>query len=211
MKSTNPKCPKCSGATFELRVLKDECVAAARCVKCAANYLLLDSKDYWFDVIQESYPPIKRCTCKNTAFRLRIGYNYRDDGEIDYIEVHSTCSACGKTKRQMDFEVDYGGTEHLFASPLVPCKNPKILYDLKDLHLLVTLPDMARIVDYLGAEAKCKFACWLCSEAPGDSPIPVWVQTDLEVDGVQGVIEKGGYLYIYAMPRRIKVPKGHVD
>lgn len=43
-------CPHCRSTRFEISVLKDEGVAAARCLKCNRNYLLLDSGDYWFDV-----------------------------------------------------------------------------------------------------------------------------------------------------------------
>src|SRR5262249_41241241 len=137
MKTSSPKCPKCQSDRFELRVLRDEGLASARCVKCSADYLLLDSRDYWFDVIQKGYPRLTRCSCKNESFRLRLDYSIREDGDIDYIEAHSICSACGKTRRQLDFEVDYSGTGHLLKKPLVPCKNPKVLYDLRKLNLLL--------------------------------------------------------------------------
>jgi hypothetical protein len=205
MKTTLPKCPKCQGARFELRVLKDEAVASARCLKCTADYLLLDSKDYWFDVIQQGgYPRITRCSCNNQSFHLRIDYNFRDDGDVDYIEVHSICAACGKTKRQLDLKIDYCGTQNLFKRPLVACKNPKILYDLKHLSLLVELQDMANIADYLALETKCKFACWLRSQNN-------WNKTELGVEGIKGVIERDKYLYIYAMPMRISIAEYQVN
>jgi hypothetical protein len=37
---------------------------------------------------------------------LRIDYHIRDDGEVDYVEIHSICSACEKARRQFHFEVD---------------------------------------------------------------------------------------------------------
>ena len=117
----------CQSAVFELRVLRDEGLAATRCINCSSNYLLLDSQDYWFDVIQKGYPRLTRCPCRNQSFRLSIDYSVRDDGDIDYIEVQSICSACGKTRRQLAFEVDYSGTDHLVERPLVPITNPKIL------------------------------------------------------------------------------------
>jgi len=204
MKTSSPTCPKCQRAEFELRVLRDEAVAVARCVKCSADYLLLDSKDYWFDVIQKGYPRLTRCSCKNKSFRLRIDYNVRDDGDIDYIEVHSVCSACGKTRRQLDFEVDYCGTDHLFKKPLVPCKNPKVLYDLKDISLLITLPDMDRIVDHLADQAQCDF---LACVRRHDS----WVNVPQDAVGAKATIEKGKYLFIYAMPNQVEVPEDQVN
>jgi Zn ribbon nucleic-acid-binding protein len=204
LKTSSPECPKCRSAEFELRVLREDGLAAARCVNCAADYLLLDSKDYWFDVIQKGYPRLTRCSCRNESFRLRIDYSFRADGDIDYIEVHSTCSACGKARRQLDFEVDYSGTAHLFKRPLVPCKNPKILYDLKNLSLLVTLPDMGRIVDHLAREAKCGFVSHV---RRGDG----WKSIRQGASGTKATISRGGYLFIYASPSRIEVPEEQVS
>jgi hypothetical protein len=204
MKTSLPKCPKCRGAEFELRVLRDEGLAATRCLKCSADYLLLDSKDYWFDVIQKGYPRLTRCSCKNESFRLRINYNFRDDGDIDYIEVHSICSECGKTRRQLDFEVDYSGTEHLFNMPLVACKNPKILYDLKNLNLLITSAGIARIIDHLAHKAKCEFVCCV---RRGDN----WINIRQDAAEVMATTDKGKYLFIYSMPKRINVAEDDVN
>ncbi len=203
MKISSPTCPKCQGADFELRVLRDEALAAARCVKCSADYLLLDSKDYWFDAIQKGYPRPTRCSCKNDSFRLRIDYNLRDDGDVDYIEVHLICSGCGKNRRLLDFEVDYCGTDHLLKRPLVPCKNPKILYDLKDLALLLMLPDMFRIVDHL-AEQGCTFLTYL-------RQVDSWVPVRQKAKQAKATIEKSKYLFIYAMPDPFEVPKDQLS
>jgi hypothetical protein len=203
MKTASPKCPTCLSDKFELRLLRDEALASARCVTCSADYLLLDSNEYWFDVIQKGYPRVTRCSCKNESFRLRIDYNIRDDGDVDYIEIHSICSACGKTRRQLDFEVDYCGTDHLLKKPLVPCRNPKVLYDLKELNLLLTLPDIVRIVDHLAKE-KCEF---LSNLRDGDT----WVPVRQDAAEAKATIEERKYLFIYAMPKTIEVPEDHVN
>jgi hypothetical protein len=184
-------------------VLPDEAVAAVRCVKCSANYLLLDSRDYWFDVIQKGYPRITHCACKNESFRLLIDYNFRDDGYIDYIEVHSTCAACGRTRRQLNFEVDYCGTDHLLKKPLVPCKNPKILYDLWDISLLLMLPDMFRIVDRL-AEEECEFLSYVRRE-------DCWVPVRQDAAEAKTMIEKRRFLFTYAIPKHIEVPDDQIN
>ena len=202
-RTSSPKCPTCDRDQFELRVLRDEAVATARCLACSANYLLLDSQDYWFDVIQKGYPRVTRCACKSQSFRLRIDYSVRDDGDVDYIEVHSICSACGKTRRRLDFEVDYGGTEHLLTEPLVRCKNPKILYDLKDISLLITLPDMIRIVDHLAADGSGEFL----SRVREDD---VWTLIRQDAAEAKETIEKRKYLFVYALPTAIAVSEDEV-
>lgn len=183
--------------------MREEAVASAHCVTCSADYLLLDSKEYWFDVIQKGYPRATRCSCKNDTFQLRIDYNIRDDGDIDFIEIHSICSACGKTRRQLHFEVDYCGTDHLLKKPLIPCKNPKVLYDLKNINLLLKLPDIARIVDHLSKQ-KCQFFCDL---RRGDT----WVPVRQDVAEAKATIGKGKYLFIYAMPNHVEVPNNQID
>ena len=203
MKTNSPNCPKCDSDKFELRILRDEAVASARCINCSADYLLLDSKDYWFDVIQKGYPRVTRCSCKNESFRLQIDYNFRDDGDIKYIEVHSICSACGKTRRQLDYEVDYCGTDHLIKKPLASCKNPKILYDLKNLNLLLTLSDIHRIVDFLSVQ-QCQFLSNMRSEE-------TWVPTRQDAADAKSTIEKSKYLFIYAMLNHLEVPNDQVD
>lgn len=212
MKQLKPKCPKCQQANFEVRFMKDDGIASAKCAKCGSDYLLLDSGDYWFDVIQKGYPRCSRCSCKNTVFELQINYNYRNDGEIDYIEVWTTCSSCNKTKRQMSVEIDYGGTEHLFDQPLVFCKNPKILYDLKDLSFFANESDLARIVEHLHSIERCRFVC--CVRAKDR-----WEVKEMAGSAVQELLGEqrrtglgtSPYFYIYAMPKKLKVPRGDLD
>jgi hypothetical protein len=100
--------------------------------------------------------------------------------------------------------VDYGGTDHLFNMSLVPCKNPKILYDLKKLSLYITLPDLGRIVDHLAEKTKCKFVSRLRIQ---DS----WVNVRQDYAGTHATIENGKYLFIYAMPNQVDVPEDQVN
>jgi hypothetical protein len=203
-KTNTPACPKCQGDEFELRVLRDEGVASARCTVCATDYLLLDSQDYWFDVIQKGYPRLTRCLCKNASFCLRIVYSFRDDGDVRDVELHSICSACGKVRRQLQFDVDYSGTEHLLKTPLVYCKNPKILYDLNQFHLLLSSQDIERIVDYLAGYGGCQF---LCRVRKGGS----WTSAWHDAEGAKATIEKEKYLFIYATPGKIEIAEEQID
>jgi hypothetical protein len=203
MKSSSPVCPKCKGADFQLRVLRDEGAAAARCTGCSSDYLLLDSKDYWFDLIQQGYPRLVRCSCKSESFRLSIDYRFRDDGDVKHVEVHSICSACAKVRSRFDFEVDYSGTGHLLRKPLVPCKNPKVLYDLKELSLLLTLPDMLGIVDHLG-EQGCRFLFRLRRDDE-------WVTSVQTAAEAKVTIDQDKYLFVYAAPGDLDYPEATLD
>src|ERR1035437_2549045 len=113
--TVHPTCDACAGVDFEIRVLKDEGIASAHCAKFSRDYLLLDSEDYWFDVIQAGYPRPSRCTCKAMSFKLRCDYFYRENGDISSINVWSACSNCQKVKRQLTVDIDYGDTEELFT------------------------------------------------------------------------------------------------
>jgi hypothetical protein len=159
---------------------------------------MLDSEDYWFDVIQNGYPRLCRCACKNTSFRVKFDYCYRDDGDVRSVSTWSICASCGRTKRQMSADIDYGATAHLVSRPLRYCKNPKILYDLKDLSLYATRDDMVRIAGYLGKEEKCDFVCWLKENGE-------WVLRRVVLDRIEKAIRNDAYLRIYAMPGPIKI------
>jgi hypothetical protein len=49
--SINLSCSACAGVAFEVRALTDEGLANLKCGGCSRDYLLLDSEEYWFDVI----------------------------------------------------------------------------------------------------------------------------------------------------------------
>lgn len=184
-------CPSCDGDRFELRVLGDEGLAAANCVSCARDFLVLDSEDYWFDAIQATYPRARRCSCKSKSLKLRCDYTYRSDGEVRFVALWSVCPSCEKTKRQMSIDVNYGGTEELVKRPLRFCETPNLRYDLKDISLYLTRADMTSIIGYLDAEHKCTFICWLRENN-------TWVKHRLRAPEVQQAILSGQYLCVYA-------------
>jgi hypothetical protein len=190
MLETTARCEECRGTHFVLRVMKDEGVACASCVGCSRDYLLLDSEDYWFDLIQERYPRPSRCPCKGEAFGLRFQYAFREGGDVESVVVSSTCAACGKLKKQMTVDIDYGGTEHLTERPLVFCKNPKIFYDLRRLSLYAAKNDIARLATFL-AEQGCVFTCWL---RRGDD----WVGQSAERRVIEEAILNDQHRTVYA-------------
>ena len=61
---------------FQVRLLKDDGVGLLT-TKSDNNYLILDSLDYWYDLIQNEYPKKKKCTCKNEWFKVQFEYIIR--------------------------------------------------------------------------------------------------------------------------------------
>jgi hypothetical protein len=183
-----------------VRFLREEGVGAAKCLKCSDDFLMLDSEDYWFDVIQKGYPRISRCSCKSTSFDLRFDYQIRDDGDVECIQVGTICSGCKKFNRRMTVDIDYGGTARLLSHPLVYCKRPKILYELRDLNLYVTKADVARIAEYLGRSLGCTFVSWIRRENK-------WVKEPAEVERVKDVILNGRYFAVFASLHALTLPE----
>jgi hypothetical protein len=180
-------------------MLKDDDVATVRCAKCNRHYLLLDSGDYWFDVIQAGYPKLTTCTCKGTLFRIELDYRLRDDGDVERVTVSTRCVACRKSQRRMGIDVDYSPTRRLLQKPLVPCKNPDIRYDLVELSLYAKAADIARIAQWL-AEHGCSFAGSIRERDD-------FVVKQFSIDEVTERITRKvsylpHYLQFYAMPKR---------
>jgi hypothetical protein len=211
MKSIKVICPQCGGREFEIRVVKDEGIGAAHCVKCESSFLMLDSGDYWFDAIQRRYPPLSRCSCKGTAYGLAFAYSFRDDGDVKLVRVSSTCASCGSTSRKMSINIDYSPTNQLLEQPLQYCKNPKILYDLKELNLYVERKDVVGIARYLCDGAGCILAGCLRNENE-------WAIRQLGTNDLHRVIQEdrslsngSRFLWIYASPEAVTVPDAAVE
>src|SRR5215475_14297320 len=195
-------CPACSRHNFEIRALRDEGIATVRCIGCGRDYLLLDSEDYWFDVIQTGYPRPSRCGCKSISFSVRCDYQYKDDGDVRLIDVWRACSSCQKVNRLMSLDIDYEGTEDLVTRPLRYCKNPKILYDLQQLTLYATRDDIVRVINFLNSEHNCAFVCWLREHDK-------WVGHILSRDETRRAVLRehhSSYLRIYALLNPVDIP-----
>ena len=147
MKLVCPRCPGCNGTAFHVRAMRDEAVGLATCANCEQSYLLLDSGDYWFDLIQQRYPREARCPCKKSrGLALELEYCFREDGDVESVRVWTVCAKCGKRTRRFTADIDYADTAHLLDSPLIYCANPNVRYDLRQLTLFVTPQDIARVV-----------------------------------------------------------------
>ncbi|MFO1020959.1 MAG: hypothetical protein U0903_09715 [Planctomycetales bacterium] len=202
-------CPVCSGEQFEICALKDEGVATLKCLQCNCNFLLLDSKDHWFDVIQNGYPRLTKCGCKAVSFGLKCEYAFREDGDVRFIKVSTTCSACGKTKKLMNFEIDYSPTYHLAKHPLTPCTNPKILYDLQNLDLYCTGSDILEISEFLSSQLDCVLTCWKRDD--DDLALSHVDLQELKDHLPQATEKRLPYLSLYAMKKSAGLPDVKVN
>lgn len=191
MKLVCPHCPGCDGTAFHVRAMKDEAVGLATCAKCERSYLLLDSGDYWFDLIQERYPREARCPCrKSKGLALELEYYFREDGEVESVNVWTVCAKCGKRTRRFTADIDYGDTAHLLDSPLVYCASPKIRYDLRQLTLFVTPQNVAQVAQHLGS-AQCVFVTWVREGK-------AWVRREPRAPQLSRYITKARVLRTYA-------------
>lgn len=64
---------------FQVRLLKDDGVGLLT-TKNEENYLILDSLDYWYDLIQNEYPKKKNVTVKTNGFMWHL-ITYQDRGQ----------------------------------------------------------------------------------------------------------------------------------
>ncbi len=143
--------------------------------------------------------------------QLRLNYFYRDGGDVESIEVRTTCSACAKDKHLLGMDIDYSGTERLVEQPLRYCENPKILYDLQKLTLYARRQDIARIVNFLAVSCKCSFVGWIRTNNE-------WVKRALSSDEAteivrqdNGPLEADPYLRIYAYRNSLEIPDTNVN
>lgn len=202
--SLDLRCPSCGAAAFEVRVQAEEGVAAARCTACNRNHLVLDSEDYWFDVIQSAMPRIRRCTCRAAAFALSCHYEYRTDGDVRRVELRGACTSCSKARSLMSVDIDYGDTADLVDRPLHFCATPDLRYDLREATLYATPSDIAGIVAYLADAHGWTFACWRREEGH-------WVPGALDAAAACDAVLAERYLHIYASPALLDIRPEQVE
>jgi len=131
---------------FSLRLLKDEGVGIAT-DKNGKNYFLFDSKDYWYDLIQERYPSELKCKCKNKKFMIIADYEERSESnDVKCIHLTTRCETCGSEKKQMSIDIDYSPTNQLVEMPLEFCEKPKIKYKYYELTMFWVKKDL---IDFL--------------------------------------------------------------
>jgi hypothetical protein len=93
---------------------------------CSAGHhsLLLDSRDYWADILQGGRPRQIKCKCGGKLFAIMLFYEFRDTGDVRSVEVFSACHACAQSHSRALFEIKYSPTEELVSHPLDPIEQP---------------------------------------------------------------------------------------
>ena len=113
---------------FEIRYLRDENIGIVTS-RSNKSYFILDSKEYWYDAIQEQYPNKQKCSCKNDFFKVAFDYIPRK-GTDDFraVELISQCTECKKVKTFGLVDIDYSPSLQLFEQPITFCEQPKLKY-----------------------------------------------------------------------------------
>jgi hypothetical protein len=138
----------CGAQEFHLRLKRDEQVGL---LTCTADHhsLLLDTRDYWADLLREGRPPQRRCGCGSTVFRVRLEYELRTSGEVRTVSIKPTCARCGRAQRVMIVEIKYSPTEQLIERPLDPIELPWLRPKRREVTALWLPIDTERFAQYL--------------------------------------------------------------
>lgn len=114
---------RCGGEEFQVRLDRDEQVGLLTC-RAGHHSLLLDSRDHWAEAIQDERPRFVRCKCAARHFRVGLDYKFREDGDIQTVDILLACSTCPRQQRELSFEIDYGPTIELLERPIDPIDKP---------------------------------------------------------------------------------------
>ena len=152
---------------FQLRLIKEEGVGLLT-TPSDKSYLLLDSLDYWYDLIQMGYPKKKKCRCKNEWFMVRLDYLPRE-ATPDYrsIIVITTCTQCHKVYTAMTLDIDYSPTGHLYLQPIHFCEKPRITYQFCQLTAYWNANDLKRFLTFVFDDLKLNVYCWFFKHPDG--------------------------------------------
>jgi hypothetical protein len=138
----------CSRAIFRVRVDAAEQVALLTCDAEHSSFLL-DSADYWGDVLQNGRPKEKKCRCGEKRFVVTLDYAFREAGtSVQAVEVGLACAACRARRTPVTFEIDYEPTDSLVDAPLVPCAHPWLKAKHVEITALWKEADLEELVAY---------------------------------------------------------------
>ena len=163
---------------FQLRYIRDEGVGIL-CTSTGKSYFLLDSKDYWYDLIQEKYPPVMKCSCKNDRFELTFNYTPRvDTDDFREVSIECSCTVCQKIKRLPAIKIDYSPSAGLLEHPITFCKQPKIKYKTYSLQGYWSTDEVTGLTEYL-LEKNLFVYCWCWDSKDGIRCVKELSETEL--------------------------------
>jgi hypothetical protein len=145
---------------FQFRIFKDDGVGLLT-TKSDKSYLILDSIDYWYDLIQTNSPKKLKCNCKNDWFNVEFQYFKRTDYD-DYkqIDVICTCTNCKKIKKCVSVDIDYSPTDSLFSKPISYCEKPNIKYKYSELTSYWSGDNLSDFLSFMINELHLNTYCW---------------------------------------------------
>ena len=113
----------CGSEEFQIRIKRDEQVGLLTCA-VGHHSLLLDSREYWADVLQDGRPKLSRCQCGGLLFHVHLEYEFRQGGDVRCIQVKPICVACGRGQSPTEIDIKYSPTDQLVTRPLDPIEQP---------------------------------------------------------------------------------------
>lgn len=145
---------------FQVRLLKEDGVGLLT-TKNEEHYLILDSIDYWYDLIQSGYPKKKKCSCKNDWFYVAFKYLFRQASEeVREIQIFTTCTQCNKVSNPMSIDIDYLPTEELIANPIGFCQQPNIKYQFQELTCFWSGDHLKDFLQFIFQDLHLNVYCW---------------------------------------------------
>ncbi len=178
---------------FQIRYIRDENVGVLTS-RSNKSYLILDSIDFWYDLIQEKYPSKQKCHCKNDYFKLCFNYVPRI-GTDDYraVELISYCTECGRQRKISEIDIDYSPTSQLFEKPITFCEQPKIKYKTYSLKGYWKEEEFGDLIEFL-SQKRLWIYCWYWDQTEKKRYVKQMTAYELKRFLF---IEKGKYLEIY--------------
>jgi hypothetical protein len=174
---------------FSFFLNKEESIGLA-VTESGRSYFLIDSGDYWYDLIQQRYPRELRCKCKSRLFTAKCRFFQRHDRpEFDQIDLITTCTSCGTEKTQLAFSLKYSPTEQLYETPLVFCPKPKIRYKTSEITSFWTSADAGHFVKLLSS-LQLKITVWHFNDLQR-------VLSEVDPDEALQIVEAKKYLSVY--------------
>lgn len=150
---------------FQVRLIKGNGVGLLT-TKNEENYLILDSIDYWFDLIQNEYPKKKKCSCNNEWFTVMFNYiSKQGSNDIREIRIVTTCTVCGKVSKPVSIDIDYLPTEALIEKPITFCEKPNIKYKFQELTSYWSGDNLKDFLQFIFHDLELHVYCWF-SEHP---------------------------------------------
>jgi len=125
------------------------------------DYLMLDSIDYWFDLVQYSYPKKKVCACKCQWFFVQFDFVPREGtGDFRSVRIRAFCTKCGKEKNIGSIDLRYSPTQHLLDLPISFCANPRLKCRIKRINGYWRREDRLSFLEFMVDDLGLYATCW---------------------------------------------------